>query len=160
MQIYGLSFPPAGNGPCLGYRKPGRPYQWLTYKQVRAAVKKGKKINERCWPLPQLSLKVADRAERLGSGLLHRGLKPSPDTFIGIFAQNRPEVSGGIRIFIRALWRGFNGVFGRLPLSGLLASWPVTPSPWWPFPCMTLWVLRPWSSLSTKVIELLSPWCW
>ncbi|KAK0133523.1 Long-chain-fatty-acid--CoA ligase 5 [Merluccius polli] len=57
----------SGNGPCLGYRKPGRPYQWLKYKQV------------------------SDRAEHLGSGLLHRGLKPNPDTFIGIFAQNRPE---------------------------------------------------------------------
>ncbi|KAL7869274.1 hypothetical protein AOLI_G00132620 [Acnodon oligacanthus] len=57
----------SGNGPCLGYRKAGKPYQWLKYKQV------------------------SDRAEFLGSGLLHRGLKPSPDTFIGIFAQNRPE---------------------------------------------------------------------
>ncbi|XP_075313047.1 long-chain-fatty-acid--CoA ligase 5 isoform X2 [Odontesthes bonariensis] len=57
----------SGNGPCLGYRKPGKPYQWLKYKQV------------------------SDRAEHLGSGLLHRGLKPNPDTFIGIFAQNRPE---------------------------------------------------------------------
>uniref|UniRef100_A0A8B9JV04 Arachidonate--CoA ligase n=1 Tax=Astyanax mexicanus TaxID=7994 RepID=A0A8B9JV04_ASTMX len=36
-------------------------------------------------------LQVSDRAEYLGSGLLHRGLKPSPDSFIGIFAQNRPE---------------------------------------------------------------------
>ncbi|XP_028991187.1 long-chain-fatty-acid--CoA ligase 5 [Betta splendens] len=57
----------SGNGPCLGYRKPGRPYQWLKYKQV------------------------SDRAEHLGSGLLHKGLKPNPDTLIGIFAQNRPE---------------------------------------------------------------------
>lgn len=40
-----------------------------------------------------LHVKVSDRAERLGSGLLHRGLKPNADTFIGIFAQNRPEVS-------------------------------------------------------------------
>ncbi|KAK7919355.1 hypothetical protein WMY93_010639 [Mugilogobius chulae] len=56
-----------GNGPCLGYRKPGRPYQWLKYKQV------------------------SDRAEYLGSGLLHKGLKPGSNTFIGIFAQNRPE---------------------------------------------------------------------
>ncbi|XP_068439860.1 long-chain-fatty-acid--CoA ligase 5 [Clinocottus analis] len=57
----------SGNGPCLGYRKKGRPYQWLKYKQV------------------------SDRAEHLGSGLLHKGLKPNSDTFIGIFAQNRPE---------------------------------------------------------------------
>lgn len=40
-------------------------------------------------------MKVSDRAEHLGSGLLHKGLKPHPDTFIGIFAQNRPEVSEG-----------------------------------------------------------------
>ncbi|XP_010773916.1 long-chain-fatty-acid--CoA ligase 5 isoform X2 [Notothenia coriiceps] len=57
----------SGNGPCLGYRKTGKPYQWLKYKQV------------------------SDRAEHLGSGLLHKGLKPNSDTFIGIFAQNRPE---------------------------------------------------------------------
>ncbi|KAI3365505.1 hypothetical protein L3Q82_010582, partial [Scortum barcoo] len=57
----------SGNGPCLGYRKPGRPYQWLRYKQV------------------------SDRAEHLGSGLLQKGLKPNTDTFIGVFAQNRPE---------------------------------------------------------------------
>ncbi|XP_043958264.1 long-chain-fatty-acid--CoA ligase 5 [Gambusia affinis] len=57
----------SGNGPCLGYRKPGKPYQWLKYKQV------------------------SDRAQYLGSGLLHKGLKPNSETFIGIFAQNRPE---------------------------------------------------------------------
>ncbi|KAI4872799.1 hypothetical protein NFI96_016121, partial [Prochilodus magdalenae] len=57
----------SGNGPCLGYRKPGKPYQWLKYKQV------------------------SERAEYLGSWLLHKGLKPSPESFIGIFAQNRPE---------------------------------------------------------------------
>ncbi|XP_038614060.1 long-chain-fatty-acid--CoA ligase 5 [Tachyglossus aculeatus] len=55
------------NGPCLGFRKPKQPYRWLSYKQV------------------------ADRAEYLGSCLLHRGCKPSPDQFVGIFAQNRPE---------------------------------------------------------------------
>lgn len=38
-------------------------------------------------------MKVSDRAEYLGSGLLHKGLNPNADTFIGIFAQNRPEVS-------------------------------------------------------------------
>ncbi|XP_017339716.1 long-chain-fatty-acid--CoA ligase 5 [Ictalurus punctatus] len=57
----------SGNGPCLGFRKPGKPYQWLKYKQV------------------------LDRAEYLGSGLLQRGLEASPKSFIGIFAQNRPE---------------------------------------------------------------------
>lgn len=44
--------------------------------------------------LTPLPLKVSDRAEHLGSGLLHRGLKPNSNTFIGIFAQNRPEVGG------------------------------------------------------------------
>uniref|UniRef100_A0A8C0FCC2 Long-chain-fatty-acid--CoA ligase n=1 Tax=Bubo bubo TaxID=30461 RepID=A0A8C0FCC2_BUBBB len=57
----------SGNGSCLGYRKPNQPYQWLTYKQV------------------------LDRAQYLGSGLLQKGCKPSPNQFIGIFAQNRPE---------------------------------------------------------------------
>lgn len=55
------------NGPCLGYRKPKQPYRWLSYKQV------------------------SDRAEYLGSCLLYKGYKPSPDQFVGIFAQNRPE---------------------------------------------------------------------
>lgn len=41
-------------------------------------------------------MKVSDRAEHLGSGLLQKGLKPNPDTFIGIFAQNRPEVSADV----------------------------------------------------------------
>ncbi|XP_036120423.1 long-chain-fatty-acid--CoA ligase 5 isoform X1 [Molossus molossus] len=55
------------NGPCLGYRKPNQPYKWLSYKQV------------------------SDRAEYLGSCLLHKGYKPSQDQCVGIFAQNRPE---------------------------------------------------------------------
>ncbi|XP_063784269.1 long-chain-fatty-acid--CoA ligase 6 isoform X4 [Pseudophryne corroboree] len=55
------------NGPCLGSRKPNQPYEWLSYKEV------------------------SDRAECLGSGLLHQGCKPSSDQFIGVFAQNRPE---------------------------------------------------------------------
>ncbi|XP_026706974.1 long-chain-fatty-acid--CoA ligase 5 isoform X2 [Athene cunicularia] len=36
-------------------------------------------------------LLVLDRAQYLGSGLLQKGCKPSPNQFIGIFAQNRPE---------------------------------------------------------------------
>ncbi|CAO2585879.1 Long-chain-fatty-acid--CoA ligase 5 [Lemmus lemmus] len=55
------------NGPCLGYRKPNQPYRWISYKQV------------------------SDRAEYLGSCLVHKGYKPSEDQFVGIFAQNRPE---------------------------------------------------------------------
>ncbi|XP_033852342.3 long-chain-fatty-acid--CoA ligase 1 [Acipenser ruthenus] len=57
----------SGEGPCLGFRKPKGPYEWISYKEV------------------------SDQAEFLGSGLLHRGCLPSPDQFIGVFAQNRPE---------------------------------------------------------------------
>ncbi|XP_045849789.1 long-chain-fatty-acid--CoA ligase 1 isoform X4 [Meles meles] len=57
----------SNNGPCLGSRKPDQPYEWLSYKQV------------------------AEVAECVGSALLQKGFKPSPDQFIGIFAQNRPE---------------------------------------------------------------------
>ncbi|KFP34447.1 Long-chain-fatty-acid--CoA ligase 5 [Colius striatus] len=66
-EIFQRGLHASGNGNCLGYRKPNQPYQWLTYKQV------------------------LDRAQYLGSGLLQKGCKPSPDQFIGIFAQNRPE---------------------------------------------------------------------
>lgn len=31
-------------------------------------------------------------SECVGSALLHKGFKAAPDKFIGIFAQNRPEV--------------------------------------------------------------------
>ncbi|XP_057590394.1 long-chain-fatty-acid--CoA ligase 5 isoform X3 [Hippopotamus amphibius kiboko] len=55
------------NGPCLGYRKPNQPYRWLSYKQV------------------------SDRAEYLGSCVLHKEHKPPQEHFVGIFAQNRPE---------------------------------------------------------------------
>uniref|UniRef100_A0A8C2B3X7 Long-chain-fatty-acid--CoA ligase n=1 Tax=Cyprinus carpio TaxID=7962 RepID=A0A8C2B3X7_CYPCA len=57
----------SNNGPCLGSRKPGKPYNWLSYKEV------------------------ADRAEFAGSALLHRGHSQTGDKYIGIFAQNRPE---------------------------------------------------------------------
>uniref|UniRef100_A0A3Q2Y9X9 Arachidonate--CoA ligase n=1 Tax=Hippocampus comes TaxID=109280 RepID=A0A3Q2Y9X9_HIPCM len=57
----------AGNAPCLGFRKPGQPYQWISYTEV------------------------AERAQMMGSGLLARGCKPNPEQFVGIFAQNRPE---------------------------------------------------------------------
>ncbi|KAJ0061486.1 hypothetical protein NL108_005307 [Boleophthalmus pectinirostris] len=58
-----------GEGPCLGSRLPNQPYKWLSYKEVNA------------------------RAEHLGSGLLHQGCQPNPNQFIGVFAQNRPEVN-------------------------------------------------------------------
>ncbi|XP_056136939.1 long-chain-fatty-acid--CoA ligase 1a isoform X1 [Lampris incognitus] len=57
----------SNDGPCLGSRKPNQPYEWQTYKEV------------------------ADRAECIGSALLHRGHSQAGDKFIGIFAQNRPE---------------------------------------------------------------------
>uniref|UniRef100_A0A8C7GLA5 Arachidonate--CoA ligase n=1 Tax=Oncorhynchus kisutch TaxID=8019 RepID=A0A8C7GLA5_ONCKI len=57
----------AGNGPCLGFRKPGEPYQWISYTEV------------------------AEQAQVLGSGLLGKGCQPNPQQFVGIFAQNRPE---------------------------------------------------------------------
>uniref|UniRef100_A0A3B1J7C7 Long-chain-fatty-acid--CoA ligase n=1 Tax=Astyanax mexicanus TaxID=7994 RepID=A0A3B1J7C7_ASTMX len=57
----------SNNGPCLGSRKPKQPYEWLSYQEV------------------------ADRAEMIGSALLHRGHSQAGDKYIGIFAQNRPE---------------------------------------------------------------------
>ncbi|XP_006882297.1 PREDICTED: long-chain-fatty-acid--CoA ligase 1 isoform X1 [Elephantulus edwardii] len=57
----------SNNGPCLGSRKPDQPYEWLSYKEV------------------------AELAECVGSALLEKGFKASPDQFVGIFAQNRPE---------------------------------------------------------------------
>ncbi|XP_041759752.1 long-chain-fatty-acid--CoA ligase 1 isoform X3 [Coregonus clupeaformis] len=55
------------NGPCLGARQPNQSYEWLSYSEV------------------------AEKAENLGSALLHRGHTKTKDQFIGIFAQNRPE---------------------------------------------------------------------
>uniref|UniRef100_A0A452TNH9 Arachidonate--CoA ligase n=1 Tax=Ursus maritimus TaxID=29073 RepID=A0A452TNH9_URSMA len=66
-QVFRRGLSISGNGPCLGFRKPKQPYQWLSYQEV------------------------ADRAEFLGSGLLQHNCKPSTDQFIGVFAQNRPE---------------------------------------------------------------------
>uniref|UniRef100_A0A8C3AA53 Long-chain-fatty-acid--CoA ligase n=1 Tax=Cyclopterus lumpus TaxID=8103 RepID=A0A8C3AA53_CYCLU len=59
----------AGNGPCLGFRKPGQPYQWISYAEV------------------------TEQAQVLGSGLLAKGCQPNPQQFVGIFAQNRPELA-------------------------------------------------------------------
>ncbi|KAK1159247.1 hypothetical protein AOXY_G21877 [Acipenser oxyrinchus oxyrinchus] len=57
----------AGDGPCLGSRKPKQPYEWLSYREV------------------------SDRAQCLGSGLIFQGCRPCPEQLIGVFAQNRPE---------------------------------------------------------------------
>ncbi|XP_070790022.1 long-chain-fatty-acid--CoA ligase 6 isoform X6 [Pituophis catenifer annectens] len=66
-EVFRRGFNISENGPCLGFRKPNQPYQWLSYKEV------------------------SERAEALGSGLLQKGCKSSPNQFIGVFAQNRPE---------------------------------------------------------------------
>ncbi|KAM8799105.1 long-chain-fatty-acid--CoA ligase 6 [Eudromia elegans] len=66
-EVFRRGFSISENGPCLGFRKPKQPYQWLSYKEV------------------------SERAEALGSGLLQQGCKPSAEQFIGVFAQNRPE---------------------------------------------------------------------
>ncbi|XP_024130954.1 long-chain-fatty-acid--CoA ligase 1 [Oryzias melastigma] len=61
----GLSI--TGNGQCLGYRKPGQPYEWISYTEV------------------------AQQAQWIGSGLLAKGCLPNPQQYIGIFGQNKPE---------------------------------------------------------------------
>ncbi|XP_010021216.1 PREDICTED: long-chain-fatty-acid--CoA ligase 6 isoform X3 [Nestor notabilis] len=66
-EVFRRGFSISENGPCLGFRKPKQPYQWLSYKEV------------------------AERAEALGSGLIQQGCKPCTKQFIGVFAQNRPE---------------------------------------------------------------------
>ncbi|KAA0709774.1 Long-chain-fatty-acid--CoA ligase 1 [Triplophysa tibetana] len=55
------------NGPCLGSRKPKKPYEWLSYAEV------------------------VERAELLGSAFLQKGHSKDGDPYIGIFSQNRPE---------------------------------------------------------------------
>ncbi|XP_068177134.1 long-chain-fatty-acid--CoA ligase 1a isoform X1 [Antennarius striatus] len=57
----------SNDGPCLGSRKPNQPYEWQSYSEV------------------------AERAENIGSALLHRGHSHTGNKFIGIFSQNRPE---------------------------------------------------------------------
>ncbi|XP_037753555.1 long-chain-fatty-acid--CoA ligase 1 isoform X2 [Chelonia mydas] len=66
-EIFQRGLEVSNNGPCLGVRKPNQPYEWISYKEV------------------------SERAEYVGSALLHRGYKPAPDQYIGIFAQNRLE---------------------------------------------------------------------
>ncbi|XP_052265518.1 long-chain-fatty-acid--CoA ligase 1-like isoform X2 [Dreissena polymorpha] len=56
------------NKPCLGTRNgPGRSYTWLTYQEV------------------------FDMSKAFGSGLINEGLKPGPETIVGIYATNRVE---------------------------------------------------------------------
>lgn len=65
--------------------------------QVQTGETSSRRSSDTCWTVSSCStssstLQVVDRAEHLGSGLLQRGLKVGTDTFVGIFAQNRPEV--------------------------------------------------------------------
>uniref|UniRef100_A0A336LMH8 Long-chain-fatty-acid--CoA ligase n=1 Tax=Culicoides sonorensis TaxID=179676 RepID=A0A336LMH8_CULSO len=58
----------SNNGPCLGWRDPiTAPYQWMTYNEALL------------------------RAKNFGSGLISLGLRPGPQTLVGIYSQNRPE---------------------------------------------------------------------
>lgn len=53
----------------MGWKpSPNEPYSWLKYSQVE------------------------DMAQELGSGFIELGLEPAKETFIGIYAKNRPEV--------------------------------------------------------------------
>lgn len=67
-------------------------------------------------PPPPICVQVANRAEFLGSGLLQHDCKVGTEQFIGVFAQNRPEVSISLT--------GFRGI-SRLGLGSL-----TTPPPW------------------------------
>lgn len=92
---------PLGNGPCLGFRKPGQPYQWISYTEVFYIFvlwfsrHHGSRVI--CYSslyvhAASAILQVAEQAQVLGSGLLAKGCEANPQQFVGIFAQNRPEV--------------------------------------------------------------------
>uniref|UniRef100_A0A3B5MCH0 Long-chain-fatty-acid--CoA ligase n=1 Tax=Xiphophorus couchianus TaxID=32473 RepID=A0A3B5MCH0_9TELE len=51
------------DGPCLGYRKPGQPYEWISYSEV------------------------AQQAQWMGSGMIAKGCQQ----FVGVYSPNRPE---------------------------------------------------------------------
>ncbi|KAM4579142.1 long-chain-fatty-acid--CoA ligase 1 [Fundulus diaphanus] len=53
----------SGDGPCLGYRKPGQPYEWISYSEV------------------------AQQAQWMGSGMIVKGCQQ----FVGVYSTNRPE---------------------------------------------------------------------
>uniref|UniRef100_A0A646QEB8 Long-chain-fatty-acid--CoA ligase n=1 Tax=Hemiscolopendra marginata TaxID=943146 RepID=A0A646QEB8_9MYRI len=58
----------SGNNKCLGWREDEQSgYQWLTYNEVITTYR------------------------NFGSGLIAKGLKPQPSTFIGIYSQNSKE---------------------------------------------------------------------
>lgn len=58
----------SNNGDYLGWKpSANEPYKWLKYSQA------------------------ADMSQELGSGFIELGLEPAKETFIGIYARNRPE---------------------------------------------------------------------
>ena len=58
------------NGPCLGWRPaPKSPYVWISYDDV------------------------IRKAENTGAGFIQKGLKPLNTTRVGIYSQNKVEVS-------------------------------------------------------------------
>ena len=89
---------PSGDCPCLGYRKPGQPYQWISYTEVwHVLMFHPQHFSFVCLPLlfvdwTSPTPQVAEKAQLLGSGLLAKGCQPNPQQFVGIFAPNRPEV--------------------------------------------------------------------
>uniref|UniRef100_A0A4W3H2X0 Long-chain-fatty-acid--CoA ligase n=1 Tax=Callorhinchus milii TaxID=7868 RepID=A0A4W3H2X0_CALMI len=67
------------------------------YNETRTmyeVYQRGLRITGECLFVHKSSIyspQVSDRAEYLGSGLLQKGCGSSPEQFIGVFAQNRPE---------------------------------------------------------------------
>ncbi|GFV44669.1 long-chain-fatty-acid--CoA ligase 1 [Trichonephila clavipes] len=55
------------NGNCLGYKSSKTEYSWVTYGEV------------------------IERSKNIASGLVHIGMKPGQDSFLGIYAQNAVE---------------------------------------------------------------------
>lgn len=72
-------------------------------------------------PPPPICVQVANRAEFLGSGLLQHDCKVGTEQFIGVFAQNRPEV----RVHPSA-FRGISRLGNGNPVSTLGRAWGLT----------------------------------
>lgn len=72
-------------------------------------------------PPTPICVQVANRAEFLGSGLLQHDCKVGTEQFIGVFAQNRPEVSVG-----QSAFRGINRLGKGNPVSTLGRAWGLT----------------------------------
>lgn len=99
-------------------------------------------------------LQVSSRAEHLGSGLLSQGCQPNPDQFIGVFAQNRPEVKHQTPKHEAARsseQKLMSSSFFFMVCSGSSLSWRATRTPWWWCRCMTLWGPTPSAISSTQV---------